>query len=156
MWHLLNWMRAKKPPVTMLEMKSQRQLECVSNNNSYFWTASYFCFFALRKKTERYLCIISGKDDIEEVNCTPGYVCYRSDWNISSSLSPSNHIQAEPCKSDNKILCIIPRYDDICSDLTTTFTSGNCSNSFSLTKSIPVGMYSSVLLYFELHLLSHV
>ncbi|XP_038571378.1 receptor-type tyrosine-protein phosphatase C-like isoform X2 [Micropterus salmoides] len=83
------------------------------------------------------------KDDIEEVNCTPGYVCYRSDWNISSSLSTSNHTQAEPCKSDNKILCIIPRYDDICSDLTTNFTSGNCSNSFSLTKSIPVDFLNS-------------
>ncbi|XP_045905518.1 receptor-type tyrosine-protein phosphatase C isoform X4 [Micropterus dolomieu] len=83
------------------------------------------------------------KDDIEEVNCTPGSVCYRSDWNISSSLSTSNHIQAEPCKSDNKILCIIPRYDDICSDLTITFTSGKCSNSFSLNKSIPVDFLNS-------------
>ncbi|XP_038571367.1 receptor-type tyrosine-protein phosphatase C isoform X3 [Micropterus salmoides] len=83
------------------------------------------------------------KDDIKEVNCTPGSVCYRSDWNISSSLSTSNHIQAEPCKSDNKTFCIIPRYNDICSDLTTTFTSGNCSKSFSLNKSIPVDFLNS-------------
>ncbi|XP_070764618.1 receptor-type tyrosine-protein phosphatase C [Enoplosus armatus] len=79
------------------------------------------------------------KDDIENGNCTPGYVCYRSHWNISSSLSTSNNIPAEPCKSDKKTFCIKPRYDDICTDLTTTFTSGNCLNSsFSLTKNITV------------------
>ncbi|XP_044054304.1 receptor-type tyrosine-protein phosphatase C-like [Siniperca chuatsi] len=79
-----------------------------------------------------------SKDDIEDAIC-PGYVCYRSDWDISSSLSTSNKISAEPCKSDNKAFCIKPGYDDICSDLITTFTSGHCVDSpFSLNKSITV------------------
>ncbi|XP_049443512.1 uncharacterized protein LOC125895592 isoform X2 [Epinephelus fuscoguttatus] len=68
----------------------------------------------------------------------PGYVCYQSDWDISSSLSTSNNIPAQPCKSSNTELCIKPDYNDICTDLTTTFTSGDCANTFSLTKSITV------------------
>ncbi|KAE8293992.1 Receptor-type tyrosine-protein phosphatase C [Larimichthys crocea] len=40
-----------------------------------------------------------NKDDIKNVSCTPGYVCYHSDWDISTSLSASNNIPAEPCKN---------------------------------------------------------
>ncbi|KAK1896738.1 Receptor-type tyrosine-protein phosphatase C [Dissostichus eleginoides] len=78
-----------------------------------------------------------SKDDIEDGSCMPGHVCYRSDWDISSSLSTSNNISAEPCKSEQKKeICFKPHYNDICTNLTTTFTSGNCANAFSLTRSI--------------------
>ncbi|KAL7396682.1 hypothetical protein ABVT39_009786 [Epinephelus coioides] len=79
-----------------------------------------------------------SKGDIKEGSCMRGYVCYQSDWDISSSLSTSNNILAEPCKSNNTGLCIKPDYNDICTDLTTTFPSGDCANTFSLTKSITV------------------
>lgn len=88
---------------------------------------------------------VSEKDDVKDVSCKSGYVCYQSDWDISSSLSQSNNIQAEPCESDNTTLCIKPGYNDICTDLTTTFTS------FNFTKSISAGMYNRVLVYFKLH-----
>ncbi|KAK5930600.1 hypothetical protein CgunFtcFv8_026822 [Champsocephalus gunnari] len=76
--------------------------------------------------------------DIKEGSCMTGYVCYRSDWDISSSLSTSNNItiSAEPCTSDKNGICFKPRYIDICTNLTTTFTSGNCTNALSLTRSI--------------------
>ncbi|XP_041790791.1 receptor-type tyrosine-protein phosphatase C isoform X2 [Chelmon rostratus] len=75
-----------------------------------------------------------SKHDIENVDRDHEYVCYRSEWDISSSISTI------PVKTRaNKTFCIKPSYDDICSNLTTTFTSENCRNSsFSLTKSIGV------------------
>ncbi|XP_078025030.1 receptor-type tyrosine-protein phosphatase C-like isoform X3 [Epinephelus lanceolatus] len=79
-----------------------------------------------------------SETDIKEGSCMPGYVCYQSDWDISSSLSTSNNISAVPCKSSNTELCIKPDYNDICTNLTTTFTSGDCANTFSRTKSITV------------------
>lgn len=85
---------------------------------------------------------ISGKDDVQNGTCMSGYVCYRSEWD-SSSLSTSYNIPAEQCKSDNKTFCIKPRYNDICTDLTTTFPSENCLTSFNLTRSITVGTYIS-------------
>ncbi|XP_071342220.1 receptor-type tyrosine-protein phosphatase C isoform X2 [Trachinotus anak] len=78
-----------------------------------------------------------SKDDIEDVSCLPGHVCYRSDWDISSSLSTPNRNPSVRC--DNKTFCVKPGYDDICSDFTTSFTSENCSKvSFSRTTNIPV------------------
>ncbi|XP_022602824.1 uncharacterized protein LOC111223062 isoform X1 [Seriola dumerili] len=76
-----------------------------------------------------------SKDDIEDVSCIPGRVCYRSDWDISSLLSTTNAVRC-----DNKTFCVKPGYNDICSDFTTKFTSEKCpTTSFSLTKSfIPV------------------
>ncbi|XP_036970862.1 receptor-type tyrosine-protein phosphatase C [Acanthopagrus latus] len=83
-----------------------------------------------------------SQSDIKNVSntspCVPGSVCYWSEWDISSSMSTSDHITAQSCTSDSKIFCIKPAFNDICSDLTTTFTLGNCS-SFRLTKNIPVG-----------------
>ncbi|XP_071342813.1 uncharacterized protein [Trachinotus anak] len=78
-----------------------------------------------------------SKDDIKDVSCLPGHVCYRSDWDISSSLSTPNRNPSVRC--DDKTFCVKPGYDDICSDFTTSFTSENCSKvSFSRTTSIPV------------------
>ncbi|XP_062419457.1 uncharacterized protein LOC134132176 [Pungitius pungitius] len=75
--------------------------------------------------------------------CMPGYVCYLSDWDISSSLSTWHNVLTERCKRDKKTFCIKPHYNDICTDLTTTFTSGNCSTSFNLTRSIHVDFLDS-------------
>ncbi|XP_026201514.1 receptor-type tyrosine-protein phosphatase C-like [Anabas testudineus] len=68
------------------------------------------------------------RNEIEVDPCRPGYVCYRvtSDWDISSSIFSSNNVSAERCNSDNKP-CIKLSDTDFCSDLTTTFKSGNCS-----------------------------
>ncbi|XP_067368118.1 uncharacterized protein [Channa argus] len=74
--------------------------------------------------------------DIHVNNCRPGYVCYQSDWDISFSLSSSNHVSSERCTSDDKTLCIKLGNNDYCSDLNTTFTSENCS--LNLTTSITV------------------
>ncbi|XP_062419386.1 receptor-type tyrosine-protein phosphatase C isoform X2 [Pungitius pungitius] len=75
--------------------------------------------------------------------CMPGYVCYLSDWDITSSLSPWYNVLTEQCKRDKKTFCIKPHYNDICTDLTTTFTSGNCLTSFNLTRSIHVDFLDS-------------
>ncbi|XP_067369803.1 integumentary mucin C.1-like [Channa argus] len=85
------------------------------------------------KKTRTYAM---SKGDIQVNSCRPGYVCYQSDWDISFSLSSSNHVSSERCTSDDKTLCIKLGNNDYCSDLTTTFTSGSCS--LSLTTSITV------------------
>ncbi|XP_035863123.1 receptor-type tyrosine-protein phosphatase C isoform X2 [Sander lucioperca] len=82
--------------------------------------------------------ITISEGDISEGSCKPGYVCYRSDWDISSSLFSSNNIPAEKCTNGSTFFCIKPRYDDICTDLTTTFTSETCLGSFNLTRSITV------------------
>ncbi|XP_068599267.1 receptor-type tyrosine-protein phosphatase C [Brachionichthys hirsutus] len=75
------------------------------------------------------------KDDIEKVQCTDG-LCYRSDWDISSSLS-ANDIKAQACSNDSKAFCIKPAYTDICRDLNITFTSEDCVNSsFSISSNI--------------------
>ncbi|XP_067368925.1 receptor-type tyrosine-protein phosphatase C-like isoform X4 [Channa argus] len=79
---------------------------------------------------------VMNTGDIQVNNCRPGYVCYQSDWNISFSLSSSNHVSSERCTSDDKTLCIKLGNNDYCSDLTTTFTSGNCS--LNLNTSITV------------------
>ncbi|XP_042371030.1 receptor-type tyrosine-protein phosphatase C isoform X2 [Plectropomus leopardus] len=82
-----------------------------------------------------------SKDDITEVDCMRGYVCYQSDWDISSSLSISNNISAEPCKSDKKKVCFKPGYNDICTTLTATFTSENCTDPFSVSSKITVAKF---------------
>ncbi|XP_050933306.1 uncharacterized protein LOC108896380 isoform X6 [Lates calcarifer] len=79
-----------------------------------------------------------SEDDIEDAtSCIPAYVCYQTDWDITSLQSTPNKIQDERCGS--KTLCVKPGYNDICSDFTTTITSENRgSSSFSFTKSISI------------------
>ncbi|XP_034385893.1 uncharacterized protein LOC117729182 [Cyclopterus lumpus] len=79
-----------------------------------------------------------SQDEVKDGSCMPGYVCYQSDWDISSSLSTSDNISAEQCKSDIREFCIKPGFNDICTNVTSTFTSGKCGASFSLTNNIPV------------------
>ncbi|XP_018551020.2 receptor-type tyrosine-protein phosphatase C isoform X21 [Lates calcarifer] len=77
-----------------------------------------------------------SKDDIKDAtSCIPAYVCYQTDWDITSLQSTPNKIQDERC--GNKTLCVKPDFKNICSDLTTTITSENCGNS-SFTKSISI------------------
>ncbi|GLD72632.1 receptor-type tyrosine-protein phosphatase C-like isoform X3 [Lates japonicus] len=79
-----------------------------------------------------------SKDDIKDAtSCIPGYVCYQTDWDITSLQSTPNKIQDERC--GNKTLCVKLGYNDICSDFTTTITSSTCRNfSFNSTKSISI------------------
>ncbi|CAI5635505.1 unnamed protein product [Oreochromis niloticus] len=80
-----------------------------------------------------------SKGDVKETSCIPGYVCYGSDWDISSSISTPNNLSVVQCTNDKKTSCVRPANEDICSDLTVTFTSGSCVNSsFNFTKSISV------------------
>ncbi|XP_071376465.1 receptor-type tyrosine-protein phosphatase C isoform X2 [Centroberyx affinis] len=75
--------------------------------------------------------IIEG--DIKNVDCLPGYLCYRSEWDISSALPGNESTQPEQCKN---AFCIKFKYTDLCSDLTRTFTSGNCSFPVRRTVSV--------------------
>ncbi|XP_074524941.1 receptor-type tyrosine-protein phosphatase C isoform X2 [Halichoeres trimaculatus] len=79
------------------------------------------------------------KDDVTEGSCMLKHVCYKSEWDISSSISASNNVSAKQCKNGSTMFCIKPGINDICTNLTTTFTSGKCSKAppFSLTKAIP-------------------
>ncbi|XP_067452633.1 receptor-type tyrosine-protein phosphatase C-like [Thunnus thynnus] len=65
--------------------------------------------------------------DIKLSSCIPGYLCYKSDWNIISVQI--NNIEAVQCPSDNKTFCIRPGYYDICTNLMTTFTQEKCVKS---------------------------
>lgn len=144
MWHLMMALMDQHSAAAV--NIQQEHLTWVSKNNSYCWTATYFYF-------KKWTCVwnwpsvhhlsVAGQSDIKDVSstssCVPGSVCYWSEWDISSSMSTSDHIPAQSCTSDSKIFCIKPGFNDICSDLTTTFTSGNCS-PFRFTKNIPVGM----------------
>ncbi|GLD49819.1 receptor-type tyrosine-protein phosphatase C [Lates japonicus] len=105
----------------------------------------HYATFKQENSTETFQCperktrtINLSKGDIKNVtSCIPGYVCYQTDWDITSLQSIPNKIQDERC--GNKTLCVKPGYNDICSDLTTTITSENCGNSsFSFTKSISI------------------
>ncbi|XP_032381499.1 receptor-type tyrosine-protein phosphatase C isoform X3 [Etheostoma spectabile] len=68
-----------------------------------------------------------SEGEVRDESCMPGHVCYGSDWNISSSLFSSNNISVKTCPNDSNVFCIKPGHKDICTDLTTTITSGNCS-----------------------------
>uniref|UniRef100_A0A3P8SD43 Receptor-type tyrosine-protein phosphatase C n=2 Tax=Amphiprion percula TaxID=161767 RepID=A0A3P8SD43_AMPPE len=73
--------------------------------------------------------------DIKDGGSTPGFISFQSDWNISSSLSTPN----KPLQCINKSCRLKLDFEDICSDFTATFTSGNCGNSsINVTKSITV------------------
>ncbi|XP_070816803.1 receptor-type tyrosine-protein phosphatase C [Chaetodon trifascialis] len=82
-----------------------------------------------------------SQDDIGNGTHISGSVCYKSDWDISSSLSTAYNVIH---KNDSKTFCIKPDYDDICSDLKINFTSGNCvDSSFSRTENITADFLGS-------------
>ncbi|XP_065811807.1 receptor-type tyrosine-protein phosphatase C isoform X2 [Labrus bergylta] len=96
-----------------------------------------FCSYTGNKTSE--LTTQMEMKDIEDGSCIPGYVCYRSDWNIGSSMSASNNVAAEPCRTNSTEFCIKPGINDICTNLITTFTFTKCmDSSFIKIKSIPV------------------
>ncbi|XP_053178978.1 uncharacterized protein LOC128362262 [Scomber japonicus] len=81
--------------------------------------------------------------DIKPVSCDPGSLCFNTDWNITSVKITANNIAAQvmPCRSDNKVFCIRPDFNDICTNLTTIFTAEKCGNSsFNFTHHISAGM----------------
>ncbi|XP_018526213.1 receptor-type tyrosine-protein phosphatase C isoform X2 [Lates calcarifer] len=90
------------------------------------------------EKDNKTTTIEMSKDDIKDAtSCIPGYVCYQTDWNITSLQSTPNKIQDERCGS--KTLCVKLGYNDICTDFTTTITSETCGNSsFNFTKNISI------------------
>ncbi|CAJ1060920.1 receptor-type tyrosine-protein phosphatase C-like [Xyrichtys novacula] len=92
------------------------------------------CIHSRNETAERTTGTKSG--DVEEGSCIPGYVCYRSDWDISSLLSVSH--QVKECQNDSTQFCFKPAVNDICTNVTTNFTSENCTGSpLKLTKEVP-------------------
>ncbi|XP_062279940.1 receptor-type tyrosine-protein phosphatase C [Scomber scombrus] len=84
--------------------------------------------------------------DIKPGSCDPRYPCFNTDWNITSVQITANNIEAKvmPCPSDNKTFCIKPGFNDICTNLTTTFTAKMCGNSsFSFTHNISAAEFLS-------------
>ncbi|XP_056271125.1 receptor-type tyrosine-protein phosphatase C isoform X2 [Pseudoliparis swirei] len=71
-----------------------------------------------------------SRDDVTDGGCMHGYVCYRSGWDLSSSLP-------ESCPNDAEQLCIKPGFHDICTTFTTTFISEACRSSFNLSSRVP-------------------
>ncbi|XP_017269055.1 receptor-type tyrosine-protein phosphatase C isoform X2 [Kryptolebias marmoratus] len=88
------------------------------------------CSSTENKKTSK-----PREQDITYSNCDPGYICYRSDWNISSSQLKHNNDSA---KWKNGGFNFELKNDDFCSNFTVNFTPENCKNSsFTFTKYIP-------------------
>ncbi|XP_053285749.1 receptor-type tyrosine-protein phosphatase C isoform X4 [Pleuronectes platessa] len=78
------------------------------------------------------------KEDIEEANCSSTSsksVCYRTGWNISSLQTTPVMIPDLQC--GNNTVCFKPGSDDICSNMTFTFSLKTCtSTSFQLDRNI--------------------
>ncbi|XP_032428154.1 uncharacterized protein LOC116725865 [Xiphophorus hellerii] len=75
-----------------------------------------------------------NEQDITNSPCIPGYVCYQSGWNISSSVSAPN--QTEQFRDGTFGFKLAE--ENICSNFTVSFYQDNCSNSsFDLTRYIP-------------------
>ncbi|XP_023810039.1 receptor-type tyrosine-protein phosphatase C isoform X4 [Oryzias latipes] len=72
--------------------------------------------------------------DIEVTKEIPGYVCYRSSWNISPFLSRQARNET---KIHNGSICLELNDDDFCSDFTVEFSRNSCKN-FSITKNITI------------------
>uniref|UniRef100_A0A667XMC8 Receptor-type tyrosine-protein phosphatase C n=1 Tax=Myripristis murdjan TaxID=586833 RepID=A0A667XMC8_9TELE len=85
-----------------------------------------------------FLCISDERDINEADTCIHGQVCYASQWDISSAMTRKNYpitCQSGPLNS-SKAFCFTPKFDDICSNLTTNFSSGNVA--FNKTSFISV------------------
>ncbi|XP_034439592.1 receptor-type tyrosine-protein phosphatase C [Hippoglossus hippoglossus] len=80
-----------------------------------------------------------SEDDFKDFNCSSTsskFVCYRTGWDISSLQTTPDRIPAQPC--GNNTVCFKPGSDDICSNMTLTFSS--CTNTtFQFNRSIPLG-----------------
>ncbi|CAJ1060921.1 receptor-type tyrosine-protein phosphatase C [Xyrichtys novacula] len=93
-----------------------------------------FCIHSRTETAERTTGTKSG--DVEKGSCIPGYVCYRSDWDISSLLSVSH--QVKECQNDSTQFCFKPAVKDICTSVTIDFTSENCVDPpLNLTQEVP-------------------
>jgi len=135
--------------VTTLTWKLE-QLIWVSTNTSdccvsYFLLTDQMKVFVKQK----HFCI-SAKDHINVTNGQPGSVCYRSHWDISSSLSKPNNVP--DVQFDKGTICFKLTDENFCSDFTVNFTPENCvKSSFKITEYIPVGTYKEMKLYFHVN-----
>ncbi|XP_056132483.1 receptor-type tyrosine-protein phosphatase C [Lampris incognitus] len=69
------------------------------------------------------------ENEVERVILDTERLCYRSKWDITAVLREQNYTLADNGNNYTNVFCTKPRYDDICSDLTTAFTlpSQNCT-----------------------------
>uniref|UniRef100_A0A3P9HL48 Receptor-type tyrosine-protein phosphatase C n=1 Tax=Oryzias latipes TaxID=8090 RepID=A0A3P9HL48_ORYLA len=86
------------------------------------------------KNNENKTTTQAAGEDIEVTKEIPGYVCYRSSWNISTFLSTQARDEA---KIHNGSICLELNDDDFCSDFTVEFSQNICKN-FSITKNITI------------------
>uniref|UniRef100_A0A3P9MA91 Receptor-type tyrosine-protein phosphatase C n=1 Tax=Oryzias latipes TaxID=8090 RepID=A0A3P9MA91_ORYLA len=75
----------------------------------------------------------ADRTDIEVSKEILGYVCYRSGWNISTSLSTQARNEAKIHNGS----CLELNDDDFCSDFTVEFSQKSCE-IFSITKNITI------------------
>ncbi|XP_029001392.1 receptor-type tyrosine-protein phosphatase C isoform X2 [Betta splendens] len=78
------------------------------------------------------------KMEINAENCKPGFICYDSNWNITSLLSTPNSVRVEQCSSDNRTACVRLDKTDVCTNFTSEFISKKCNSSFTVTSTITI------------------
>ncbi|MEQ2201007.1 hypothetical protein XENOCAPTIV_006166, partial [Xenoophorus captivus] len=77
-----------------------------------------------------------SEQDINKTSCPSGYLCYQSDWNISSLVSKHKVSAAEFINGSYRFK---PAYEDICSDFVLEFPDKNCQNLyFTSSENVPV------------------
>lgn len=98
------------------------------------------------------------ENDIEDTEY-PGKVCFRSAWDISSSASVNLTALPLPRNATQKEYCFTPQFNEICTALSVSFSSGNCSPSFVRAKNINASsmslFLSSLIFSHPLHLFLH-
>lgn len=101
---------------------------------------------------------VPDKDDIR-VTDDSGDVCFHSAWDISSSANVTLTTHPVPQNATQKKYCFKPNFRQICTTLSVSFPSGNCSLPFVETKNITAsGMslfLSSLIFSHPLHLCLH-
>lgn len=101
---------------------------------------------------------VPDEDDIK-VTGDSGDVCFHSAWDISSSANVTLTAHPLPLNATQKKYCFTPQFHQICTTLSVSFSSGNCSQPFVRTKNITAsGMslfLSSLIFSHPLHLCLH-
>lgn len=81
---------------------------------------------------------LSGKEEIRVSRCTPGHICYQTDWTISPSELKHDNKTAQEQKDGS--LSFQLDDEDVCSSFTVNFTPTNCKDSsFTLTNHTSIG-----------------
>lgn len=124
-------------------MKTKLPHKLLVSTNTSYCSAVYLYFFECLRHivcyTEKlflhHFCVLDDRD-IEVTKEIPGYVCYRSSWNISPFLPTQARNET---KIHNGSICLELNDDDFCSDFTVKFSKNSCKN-FSITKNITIGV----------------